>query len=84
MFTPDSKRIHLKRGMFFHVREGAGKVITAHAGLVWITEQDSPCDVVLRPGESFVLVGRGLALVEAVRDASISLRAAGPTRRLPL
>jgi len=64
--------ITLRRGTFLRIRAGAGKTITAHAGSVWITEQDSPQDVVLAPGESFTLARGGLALVEAFSDASIS------------
>ena len=65
--------IDLERGKFLRVREGAGSTVTAHAGSVWITEQDNPRDVVLRPGQSFTLRRRGLTLVEAFSNASISL-----------
>jgi len=41
---------------------------------VWLTEPDNPRDVVLRPGQSFRLAGRGLVLIEAFSDASISLQ----------
>lgn len=51
--------------------EGPGTTVTACAGVVWITEQDSPRDVVLRPGQSFTLAGRGLALAQAFHEASI-------------
>jgi hypothetical protein len=64
--------IDLQRGSFLRVREGAGSTVTAHAGSVWITEQDNPRDVVLWPGQSFTLRRRGLALVEAFSDAAIS------------
>jgi hypothetical protein len=52
--------------------DGAGSTVTAHAGSVWITEQDSLRDVVLRPGESVRLRRAGLAVVEAFSDAAIS------------
>lgn len=64
--------IDLQRGKFLRVREGAGSIVTAHAGSVWITEQDNPRDVVLRPGQSFTFRRLGLALVEAFSDAAIS------------
>lgn len=63
--------IDLQRGKLLRVREGAGSTVTAHAGMVWITEQDSPCDVVLQPGESFTLGRPGLALVQAFSEASV-------------
>ena len=69
--------IDLQRGKLVRVREGAGSTVTAHAGLVWITEQDSLHDVVLQGGQSFTLGRPGLALVQAFSDASISI---DPTR----
>jgi len=64
--------IDLQRGKFLRVMDGAGSTVTAHAGSVWITEQDSPRDVVLRAGQSLRLRRSGLALVEAFSDAAIS------------
>jgi len=66
--------IDLQRGRFLRVVDGAGSTVTAHAGSVWLTEPDNPRDVVLRPGQSFRLAGRGLVLIEAFSDASISLQ----------
>ena len=69
--------IDLHRGKLVRVRDEAGSTVTAHAGLVWITEQDSLHDVVLQGGQSFTLGRPGLALVQAFSDASISIE---PTR----
>jgi len=66
-------RIDLRGGKFLRVQDAAGSTVTVHAGAVWITEQDNPRDVVLRPGQSFTLDRPGLALVEAFGDASISV-----------
>jgi hypothetical protein len=68
--------IDLQRGRVVHVREGRGTTVTAWTGVVWITEQDSRRDVILTPGQSFTLERPGLALVQAFRDASISVDAA--------
>lgn len=65
-------RIDLQRGRFLRLVDGAGSTVTAHAGSVWLTEQDSARDVVLRPGQSFRLGRQGLALVEAFSDAAIT------------
>jgi hypothetical protein len=73
--------IDLERGKFLRVREGAGCTVTAHVGSLWITEQDNPRDVILRPGQSFTLRRRGLALVEAFSNASISLVTSGQRGR---
>jgi hypothetical protein len=64
-------RIELSRGKFLRLTPGAGSSVTAHAGSVWITEEDSPRDVVLRAGQSFTFRRPGLALVEAFSDASL-------------
>ncbi|HZO00654.1 MAG TPA: DUF2917 domain-containing protein [Burkholderiales bacterium] len=65
--------IDLQRGRFLRVMDGAGSTLTAHSGAVWITEQDSARDVVLRAGQSLQLRRPGLALAEAFSDASVSL-----------
>jgi hypothetical protein len=63
--------LKLQRGQI--LRTWRGNTITARSGTVWITEQDSRRDVVLRQGQRFTLERPGLALVEAVSDAAISL-----------
>lgn len=65
--------IKLPRGNLLRVRRAAGKTVTTHSGAVWITEQDSPRDVMLHPGQRLTLIQNGLVLVEAISDASISL-----------
>jgi hypothetical protein len=62
----------LERGAIVEMRDAAGTTVTAQAGVVWITEEDSRRDVLLRPGQSFRLVRSGLALIEACSDASIT------------
>jgi len=63
--------IELPLGTLLRVREGAGVAITALGGEIWITEQDSPRDVLLRAGERFRLARPGVALVQALVGASI-------------
>ncbi|HEU4352617.1 MAG TPA: DUF2917 domain-containing protein [Burkholderiales bacterium] len=65
-------KIDLQRGKFLRILGGAGSTVTADAGSVWVTEEASPRDVVLRPGQSLKLHRPGLALVEAMSDAAIS------------
>lgn len=63
--------IELPQGTLLRVRDGAGVAITALRGEIWITEQDSPRDVLLRPGERFRLAQLGLALVQVLDHASL-------------
>lgn len=65
--------IRLTRGKVVSIRDAAGWTIRAHEGRIWITEQSSAEDVLLDPGQSFRFARPGLALVEAVSDASISI-----------
>jgi hypothetical protein len=70
-------RIELSRGKFVRLTRGAGSTVTAHTGSVWITEEDSVRDVVLRAGQSFTFRRSGLALVEAFSDAALSVEHSG-------
>ena len=63
----------LARGETVPVRDGLGRTVRAHSGRIWITEENGTRDVVLGPGESFLLAKSGLAVVEAFSDASISI-----------
>ena len=66
-------KISLQRGQFLRVVDGAGSTVTSHGGSVWITEENSARDVVLREGRSMTLRRPGVVLLEAFSDASISL-----------
>jgi hypothetical protein len=65
--------IDLRRGRLLRLPRSTGKTVTARTGAVWITEEGRLEDVVLAPGESYTLGRRGVALIEAFDDASISL-----------
>ena len=66
-------RIQLMRGDAVPVRDAKGRTVYAHAGCVWLTEENGSRDVVLAAGASFRLAHSGLAVVEAFSDASISI-----------
>jgi hypothetical protein len=72
--TAKGASINLQRGQFLRVVDGAGSTVTAHAGSVWITEENIVRDVVLREGRSLVLRSRGVALLEAFSDAAVSIQ----------
>jgi hypothetical protein len=65
--------VQLERGQTLRVVDGAGSTICAHAGSVWITEQNRPRDVVLGPGACYELLEDGIAVVEALGEASVLL-----------
>lgn len=69
--------VRLARGAIVRMRDAAGTTVSAHNGVVWITEENGERDVVLRAGDSFRFHRSGLALVEAWSDAALTFSAAG-------
>ena len=67
-------KILLERGEAMPLRDSAGRTVHAHAGRVWITEEDNASDVLLQAGDSYRLGRNGLAVVEALSEAAISIR----------
>ena len=55
--------------------------ITCTAGLVWLTVAGEAGDIFLMPGDSHVVRGRGLALLEAIGSGQVRLEKAA--RPLP-
>lgn len=68
--------VSLARGQTLKVHDGAGSILCARQGSVWVTEENSRKDVVLEPGACFRLQRRGLTLIQAFTEASVSLAAA--------
>ena len=68
--------VRLARGAIVRMRDAAGTTVSAHNGVVWITEENGECDVVLRAGDSFRFHRSGLALVEAWSDTALTFSAA--------
>lgn len=64
--------VRLARGAVMPMRNAAGTAVTAHAGVLWITEENSARDVLLRAGESFHFRRSGLTLVEAWTEAALT------------
>jgi hypothetical protein len=67
--------VRLARGAIVRMCDAAGTTVSAHQGLVWITEENGARDVLLRAGQSFHFCRSGLALVEAWTDAALSFSA---------
>lgn len=64
-------RVSLAWGRPLTVAEGKGTCITARRGTVWITQDHDLRDVVLSVGESFMLDGSDLAIVQAFGSAEV-------------
>lgn len=63
--------IELNARQVHRIDNGRGVGITCLRGTVWITQDRDLRDIVLTPGQSFVLDRNGLALVFAFKDAAI-------------
>ena len=59
------------------LRDRDGERIDCLGGQLWITQDGDQRDVVLKPGESFVLDRPGTALVSALSEARFVLRRPG-------
>jgi DUF2917 family protein len=57
------------------VKDAVGTRIDCLRGLIWITEHRSTCDIVLEAGESYEISRDGIAVVQALREALVALRA---------
>ena len=64
--------LQLKRGQMLKVVDGAGSTVCATNGAVWITEENRPRDIVVEPGNCYRLSERGVAVIEALGETSVS------------
>jgi hypothetical protein len=60
-----------------------GVVVTCTAGLLWLTVEGEAGDIFLAPGDSHLVRGRGLALLEAIGSGRVRFeKTAHPLARL--
>ena len=71
----------LAKGELFRIVDGRRKVVAVFHGRVWVTQHADPRDVVLEGGETFVLDRPGVAIVQALADASVLVYAPEPNLR---
>ena len=73
----DMKRvvIELERREIVPVEDARGSRIACLRGRIWITEHSSTDDIVLEAGESYEVSRDGVAVVQALREALVVLRA---------
>jgi hypothetical protein len=67
--------IPIARGDLLGVRRGCGAVVFVQSGVIWLTQENAPQDVILRSGEWFRLNRDGLALLHAHTAAAVTVTA---------
>jgi hypothetical protein len=65
--------LQLSRGQTLKLENALGSTICARSGTLWVTEENSREDIVLQNGACHRIDHRGLTLVQAFADASVSL-----------
>ncbi len=65
--------LRLNRGQVLRIVDGVGSTIHTGDGTVWVTEENRPCDVILEAGASYRLRQPGVAVIQALSQASLSL-----------
>ncbi|HEY3633671.1 MAG TPA: DUF2917 domain-containing protein [Caldimonas sp.] len=77
----DESCFDLRAHQIVRFDDATGAAIVCLRGELWLTQDGSPDDVILGPGERFALDRPGLALVEALKASS--LRVAMPLELHP-
>lgn len=66
--------LHICCGKVHHLDEiEPGMTVTCDQGIVWLTESNDQQDYMLKPGHSMVIRQRGEVVIEALRDATLSI-----------
>jgi len=75
--TSNAAIVHLNPGQSLALPDIQGTAFMVTHGTLWITQENDTQDVVLRPGDLWMVERDGLTIIEAQNDAS--MRAVGPT-----
>lgn len=75
--------IGMPRGSTLRIEDGAGALVQVRTGELWLTEEGSPQDHVLRAGDRYLVTRAGATLAHAFRhcEVSVSPSAGGVTAR---
>ena len=76
-----SSGVLLSKGQTLSLPDAAGVRIASQSGIVWITQDGDPRDIVLTPGESVVLERSTPTIVQAFEPALITIADPVPVRR---
>src|SRR5512141_2690652 len=80
-FNPQA--LCLRPHQLLKVRGGIGHAVVCHGGSLWLTQHRDGRDIVLRAGEPFALDRKGLVLVQALEQSTISIAPPAANTRAP-
>lgn len=66
--------ICLPKGQAALMDDARGARVHCRGGSVWVTQEGDRRDIVLEPGDSILIERDGMAVVSALRDASIEVQ----------
>jgi len=72
--NPESTQIHLRKNQALRLRPGAAMTIRCTAGRVWITTTGQAADIILESGQTHIVRGYRLTLIEGVDEGWIRLK----------
>ena len=72
-----SPELTLQAGQVLTLDDARGVCIRSRTGTVWITQEGSPKDLIVGPGDAIVVARNGRTVVQALKTAWISI-ADGP------
>ncbi|MEF8699607.1 MAG: DUF2917 domain-containing protein [Candidatus Accumulibacter sp. UW20] len=79
---PQHSELCLTPNMPIRLLSARGVRIVCTAGVLWLTVEGEAGDIVLRAGESHVVRGSGLALLEAIGRGQVRFERVAPPMRL--
>jgi len=68
----ETETIALPARTVYRIENGRGLRVACLTGNTWITQANDRRDIVLTPGDAFILDRPGIALVMALKDAAIT------------
>ena len=76
-----SSGVLLAKGQTLNLPDAAGVRVASQSGIVWITQDGDPRDIVLAPGDSVVLERSTPTIVQAFEPALITITDPKPVHR---
>jgi hypothetical protein len=67
------RQIDLDEGTAMHLDDARGTTVRVNRGQLWITQHHDLRDIVLMPGDTWVVERNGLTIAAAQRDSSVAL-----------